>query len=244
MRCNRILKFLILNLNFAFLILNFNLSAHAWQFPMEVAAFRDNGEKVYNKLIAGIESGATDSFDNLWDTPALLSHPDDDSSLALRAYFIPQGGGGEAEKARLWKDIRGMTKGNTTWEITIDSVPAGKIVVVSWELPPGLLKAGERLVLKDDEAGADGQPIHTDVTQTSSYALISDSDKPKSLSLVYSKESTKSSGSGSGSAFGCGTIRGTHEGGPSDDGTAIPGIIVLFSPWIYIKLLRRLRSCQ
>ena len=43
--------------------------------------------KIYNRLVAGIEAGATDGFDNLWDAPALTASPDPEKKPVLRAYF-------------------------------------------------------------------------------------------------------------------------------------------------------------
>ncbi|MBI5756430.1 MAG: endonuclease domain-containing protein [Nitrospirae bacterium] len=240
-------------------------SVHAWQLPIEVATYTDKGDKVYNKLVAGIESSATDGFDNLWDTQALVTSPDMESQPMLRAYFTPppilppQGGeekgatiipsphligkagegkgGGGGVNLRLWKDTRGPVQGNTTWDITIDSVPPGKIVVISWNTPQGLLKAGERLVLNDSGVSDVGsQTVQTDVSQTSSYVYVSHSDEPRSLALVLSRESSNTSRSGGGSGFGCGTIK-LHDNRPSGGGTAALGIIALFSPLV-LRLLR------
>lgn len=235
-------NFYTLTCIFAFLFLIFNFSlAYAWKLPIEVAAVSDDGKKAYNKLVIGIESGATDGFDNLWDTPAILSHPDPNSPLVLRAYLEGQGGDGEPEMDRLWKDIRSTTsKGDTVWEIAVDSVPKGKAVDISWNVPQGLLKAGERLVLKDnDRIGTDGKPAETDMTWASSYSFVSESEEPKSLSLVLSKEAVNNSKSGSGSGFGCGTIR-PPEDGPSAGGrdTVDMSIIVLFLPLLFLRLTR------
>jgi len=235
MRRNGKCKFLILNLNFAFLIFNFSF-AHAWQVPVEVSAYRDNGEKVYNKLIIGVEPGATNNFDNLWATPALTSHPDPDIPLLLKAYLNSKGSG--KEDVKLWKDIRGVSKSDTTWDITIDSLPSGKAVIISWVSPFGMLKTGERLVLKDNEkVGDDDQPIETDITEASSYAFLSDEDGSRSLSVVFSKESTSGSKSGGGSGFGCGTVRFYNDAPPAG-GSAVIGIIILFSPVIFFRLIR------
>lgn len=223
--------------------------AFAWKMPIEVSTTTNDGERVYNKLVIGIETGATDGFDNLWDAPAMLSRPDPDNSMLLRAYITPtlslplegggkKGGGGEEETRYLWKDIRGAkSSGDTIWEVTIDSVPVGKSVVISWDVSPGLLKGGERFVLKDnDKVGADGEPIQIDISQTDSYTFVSAGDEPRSLSLVLSgKSANKSSGSGSG--FGCGTVK-SHRGGGHGGGRDVLSVIVLFLPVIILRLLR------
>ncbi len=229
---------------FLFLIFNFSM-AYAWKLPMEVTAVAHDGGKVYSRLVIGIESGATDGFDNLWDTPAILSHPDPDSPLVLRAYLEGQGGDEEAEMDRLWKDIRSTTStGDTVWEIAVDSVPKGKTVDISWNVPQGLLKAGERLVLKDnDRIGTDGKPAETDMTWASNYSFVSESEEPKSLSLVLSKEAVNNSKSGSGSGFGCGTVKPNNNGSANGGGDAF-SIVVLFFPLIFVRLLRGLCSSQ
>jgi len=224
----------------------FSHPIYAWQLPIEVATYTDKGDKVYNKLVAGMESGATDGFDNLWDTQALLTSPDPEDQPMLRAYFIPaislplDGGGskGGGVDQYLWKDTRGAVKGNTTWNITIDSVPPGKMVVLSWDTPDGMLKAGERLALKDnDSVDAGGQPVLTDVTQASNYVFVSDGEGPRSLALVLSRESSSTSHSGGGSGFGCGTVK-FQGNGPSDGGASAVGVIVLFLPLLILRLLR------
>src|SRR3972149_10899772 len=57
-------------------LLFFSQAAYAWKVPIEVVRQTAEGEKAFHKLVVGIESGATDGFDNLWDTPALLPQPD------------------------------------------------------------------------------------------------------------------------------------------------------------------------
>ena len=208
---------------------------YAWQFPIEVSTYNDNGAKVYNKLVAGSESGATDAFDNLWDAPALINSPDPENKPLLRAYFTPYHSQGSGFNT-LWKDIRGPVKGDTIWDMTVDSVPEGKNVIVTWTMPMGMLKPGERLVLRDnDKAGADANPVKTDISQTLSYEFISDGEGPRSLSLVLSKESSGSASSGSGSGFGCGTVK-SADNTPLDGGTSAVGIMVLLMPVVFFKL--------
>ena len=240
---NTWLKFYILICSFAFLFLIFifsldSTSAYAWKLPIEVSIGAENCEKVYNRLVVGIEPDATDDFDNLWDTPALTSRPDPDSPLVLRAYLNGKESVG-VETRPLWKDIRGAkTSGDTAWEITIGTVPQGKRVVISWDVPQGLFKKGERLVLKDNEkAGDDGEPIKTDMTQASNYEFVSNGEGSRSLSLVYSKDRQPS---GCGSGFGCGTIRSDKEA-PPDDGAAATSMVLLLLPIAVIKLIHLTR---
>ena len=210
-------------------------SVYAWQISLEVAAANHEEEKVYTKLVAGIEPDATNNFDNLWDTPALISSPDPETPSILRAYFTKELEA-DSGKKYLWKDIRGpVKKGDTLWHITVDSVPEGKNVVLKWEVPQGLLKTGERLVLEDnDRTDADGKPVDTDMIQTSSYEFVSTGEDPRSLSLVLSKEPVTHSRSGSGSGFGCGT---TKRHGPSQGGPDPIAILLLFSPLV-LRLFR------
>lgn len=215
-------------------------NAYAWKLPVEVAVTPDGGEKFYNKLVIGIESGATDAFDNLWDTPAMLSRPDLDNPLHIRAY-LNEDGSNPDDTRYLWKDIRGaaVQQKDVIWDITVDSVPLGNSVVVSWQFPAGLLKKGERLVLRDNDAvDSGGAPIEVDTTQSGSYTFESTGDAPKSLSLVLSSEPVKKSSNGGGSGFGCGTIR-PHRGDhfPGSGSVAI-NMIILFSPILFLRLLR------
>src|SRR3990172_4662370 len=126
-------------------------SVWAWKVPIEISTTGVDNIKRYNKVIVGIEPGATDDFDNLWDTPALISLSDPESPVLLRAYIQGRDAGEGAAKY-LWKDIRGAAAaGDTTWEITVDSVPAGRSVEVNWNVLRGVLKPGETLVMKDGE---------------------------------------------------------------------------------------------
>lgn len=232
---------------FAFLILVFNFfllspDACAWKVPIEVSTLSDKGEKVYNKLVVGKEQDATDGFDNLWDTPALDSHPDPDKPVILRAY-LRGNGNGAGGTSRLWKDIRGMgAEDETTWEMRIDSVPEGKSVVIRWDIPQGLFKAGERLLLKDNgRSGADGEAVQVDTAGETNYTYVSGGEDARSLSLVLSEEPASRSRSGSGSGFGCGTVK-PERGMPSDGGTVAPSVILLLSPLFFFKLLRLTRS--
>ncbi len=227
---------------FAFCILIFNFSsAYAWKLPLEVSTVADDGGKVYNRLVIGTEQGATEGFDNLWDTPALVSHPDPDNPVILRAFI---NGAGDGEMQRLWKDIREQIReGSTMWDITVDSVPEGKEIVVSWDILPGLLKNGERLVLRDNgNVGNDGQPMQVDVTRESDYVFVSGGEDARSLSLVLSKEPEKRSRSGGGSGFGCGTIKFQKDDDQPFNGSAAAGIIVLLSPFVFMRLLHKFRG--
>src|SRR3990172_7211609 len=136
----------ILRYSLAAVFISIGLSAvpsvQAWQLPVEVAVSSDKGEKTYIKMVVGLEKGATDGFDNLWDTPALTSHPDPDRALLLNAYI--HGKGSTVETGRLWKDIRGVEKsGSSEWVIKIALPPMGKMVSVKWSVPDGIFSAEE-----------------------------------------------------------------------------------------------------
>ena len=248
---NRNNPFYILICHFAFLFLIFNFSlAHAWKLPIEVATTADDGQRIYNRLVIGIEPDATDGFDNLWDTPAILSHPDPDNPLLLRAYFTlpsnllpPPNLPPYLWPPYLWKDMRGpKEKGDTTWEINVDSVPAGKPVVIRWGIPQGVLKTGEKLLLRDNgRLGAGVKSVQTEMIEGASYTFLPGDEGTRSLSLVLSRESEGSPSSGGGSGLGCGTIGSRKDGFPHD-GAVLINIIVLFLPLLFIKMLRLTRS--
>ncbi len=211
-------------------------SVQAWQLPVEIAVSSDTGDKTYIKVVVGLEKGATDGFDNLWDTPALVSHPDPDRDILLNAYV--HGKERKGETGRLWKDIRGVEKqGNTEWVIKIDPLPEGKVVSLQWTVPVGMFNAGERLVLKDNNnLDKDGKPAETNVLNEPGYEFNSDGGGEKTLSMVYSKDSSGSS-SGGGSGFGCGTVkdRGGDNGGR---GTIDIIALILFSSFI-LRFIRK-----
>ena len=214
------------------------LPAYAWKLPVEVATFSNNEDKVYSRLVIGIESGATDSFDNLWDTPALISHPDHDNPVYLSAYIIGAETGRD-NTSRLWKDIRGpIARGDTVWEIVVEAAPAGKPVVISWDQPQIVLKTGEKLILKDNgKSGHVGEKMLTDVSLASNYSYVSDGEEPRSLSLILSKESVDAPSSGGGSGFGCGTISSNRDK-PADRMTAVASTIILFLPVVIMRLVQ------
>jgi len=224
----------ILRFSFAAVIIGICLSAvpsvQAWQLPVEVAVSSDSGDKTFIKMVVGLEKGASDGFDNLWDTPALSSHPDPDRAVLLNAYI--HGKGGTGETGRLWKDIRGSERPvNTEWVITIAPVPAGKVVSVQWSVPDGMFSTGERLVLKDNGAiDKDSRPAETNVLAKQGYEFTSEGDGERTLSLVYSKDSSGASSGGGG--FGCGTVK-DRGGDSAGTGTIDIMVFILFSPFIF-----------
>lgn len=239
------MKYLVMFFSFAFLLLIFNFSsAYAWKLPLEVSTVSEDGKKVYNKLVIGIESGATDGFDNVWDTQALVSNSNSvsGSPSVLKAYLKNESEG-EEELRQLWRDIRGQgaNGSTTTWDIIVDSVPAGKSVVISWQVPQGVPGKGERLILKDNNTtGADEKPVQMDITQTSEYSFVSGEGEARYLSLSLTKPKKSSSKSSSG--FGCGTIKSQNN---DSDGGNWPGdasaILLLLSPLLFSRFIRLTR---
>lgn len=226
--------FLLSIIIFSFLILS--QPAFAWKIPVEISTTGDNGEKVYNKLVVGVEPDAMDGFDNLWDTRAMLSHPDQ-GKLILRAYLSSKDKKGN-ETNQLWKDIKGTTTGDKAWDINIESVPAGKSVGIKWDVPDVLITSGERLLLRDnDKTGLDGRPVEIDVTEEAIYSYISDGADTRSLTLTLSKEVKAKSKKGSSSGMGCGTIT-YGEKPPSNGSDAFLSMLLLLSPLFITKVIR------
>lgn len=234
-------KFYIFNFTFLILLSTFS-PAFAWKLPLEVSTVSDDGKKVYNKLVVGIESGATDGFDNLWDTPALVSNPDSNSPVLLRAYLKNDMEARE-DLHQLWKDVRGTAPNGsrTTWDITVESVPAGKPVLIKWEIPAGAISKGERLVLKDNnKPGTDNNPVQVDITQTSEYSFVTEEGDARFLSLTLTKP--KSSHSKSSSGFGCGTIKPDNNDSDSGNGMGgISAVLLLLSPLLLTRFIRLTR---
>lgn len=227
--------FLLSIIIFSLLILS--QPAFAWKMPLEVSTTMDDGETVYNKLYVGVEPDAMDGFDNLWDTPAMLSHPDHSKSASLRAYLSSKNEKG-VENRQLWKDIKGQSKGEKLWEINIESVSAGKSVFVRWEVPDDLLHSGDRLVLRDkDKTGVDGRPVETDVSEESGYSYISDGADTRTLTLTLSREVTTKRKSGSSSGLGCGTIT-TNNNGDTNNKNAALSMLLLLSPILIARFYR------
>ena len=109
-------------------------------------------------------------------------------------------------------------------------------MVLSWIMPQGMLTAGERLVLRDnDKVNVDGVPVETDVMQISNYMFVSDGEGPRSLSLVLSGGASESASSGGGSGFGCGTVKAAGNK-PPDRGASLPEIMLLLLPLVFLRL--------
>ncbi len=221
-------------------------AVYSWQLPLEVTVSGGNGEIIRSRLVAGVEKEATDGYDNLWDTPALITSPDPDSPVTLSAYFSrdinddlrPDLVSGNRY---LWKDIRGTAKaGDTVWHITLDSIPKGKNVTVKWDVPQGNLKANERLVLKDNgTAGTDSQPAVTDIMQASSYEFVSEGYGSRSMSLVLTTGRANDSNGGSWNGLGCGTIKTGRSNTSSWKNDSLVNLFLLFSPLFFWRFRRR-----
>ena len=221
---------------FAFCILIFNFSpAFAWKLPLEVSTISDDGKKVSNKLVVRIEAGATDSFDNIWDTQALVANSDPEAPALLRAYLKNDSEARE-DLRQLWKDIRGTspTGSSTTWDISVDSVPAGKSVVINWEVPPGAIKNGERLVLKDNN-----KPVQMDITQTSNYSYVAGEGETRTLTLTLSRPKSANNSVSSG-GFGCGTIK-PYNNDSTNGWSNAAAILLLLLPVFLLRFIRLTR---
>lgn len=239
---NKALIRVSLLLIFIFLIFNCP-SAFAWKLPLEISTVAEDGKKVSNKLVVGIEAGATDGFDYIWDTQALVSNPNPDNPAVLRAY-IKNDSAGREDLKQLWKDIRGTGNGgsSTTWDITVNSVSAGKSVDISWDIPPGALKDGERLVLKDNsKPGNDNKPVQIDITQSPGYSYVSGDGETRSLSLTLSRPKGNNNSHKGSSGLGCGTIKQNNNNDSADSRGSAAAILILFIPLAVLRFIRLTR---
>ncbi len=85
---------------------------------------------VHNYLVLGVDSTATDGFDNLWETPALFGG-------GIMAYF-PHDDWNRAQN-KFWRDIKSNDSGTTkTWPFIVDIDPDSSLLNsefrISWNV--------------------------------------------------------------------------------------------------------------
>lgn len=77
-----------------------------------------------NRLQAGIRDGATDGYDLLWDSPALLSPNGFNSFFYHPEWNLPS--------PYFWRDIKAFD-GTKVWEFTVNSTNGANIIIL-WDL--------------------------------------------------------------------------------------------------------------
>lgn len=142
-----------------------NQTPSGWQVTLNISVpdGAADGGVAYNRLVAGSEPTATNTFDNAWDIRAFLAGP-------VEAYFTHEGEVGYAVGSQaLWQDIREAVL-PAEWEIEVVA-EAGRTVTLSWTLPTAGVNCGSHQFSLWD---LDGQLGETDLCTTESLTYVSD----------------------------------------------------------------------
>ena len=126
-------------------------AAHATDWQVDITV---QSGSAHNRLVLGTDNTATSTYDNLWDSYALMSG-------SLRAYFPhPEW---VLTHQQYQRDIRAHNQGGTIdWDLQVDSDLSGTTHSISWDI--GSLPPDNTAVLIDN---ANGQ--QTDMRTTGSY---------------------------------------------------------------------------
>lgn len=207
-------------------------SSWAWKISFSISV---QGETDMAPLIlkAGLEPGATDGVDYLWDVSSFPPLPG--QVKQLNSYFLLPSDSSD-KSIKLMKDIRDINNDKAIWNIQIESIPPDREVHIGWDLSDPSDIHG-KLLLKDINTGTT-----VDLLNTSEYKFLSTQEGTRSIQIMYTKASSSSNPS-SGSGFGCGLIKGPEGEGPSGNNWNGPiGVLILFSPFMLKYLLRRRSS--
>ncbi len=144
-------KYLILSVLLLTLVILPHKAASApdWQVEINVSSGSS-----YNRLVLGADSTATNGYDAIWDTYALMGGD-------LEAYFPhPEWG---LMHQDFHRDIRAHAVGTTIeWPMTVNSTLINAGFIISWDL--SALPAGYPITLTDESTGQ-----QTDMRSASSY---------------------------------------------------------------------------
>lgn len=148
---HRVIFVLAILILFSISLENNIFAAPDWQVKLKVQS-----GNAYNNLILGTDSTATDGYDNIWDTYALLGGN-------LQAYF-PHPEWNMAH-TKFQRDIRAHAPGQTIeWQMTVEYTQTGSTFTISWDLSN--LPSNYPIILIDDSTN---QQI--DMRGSDSYAF-------------------------------------------------------------------------
>lgn len=111
-----------------------------------------------NRLQAGVRDGATDGYDLIWDSPALLS-PDGFNSF----FYHPEW---NSPSPFFWRDIKAFD-GIKVWEFTVNSANGANIIIL-WDLT--YVPAGEISLKLID---LDNPEVKIDMQMNNNYSFTS-----------------------------------------------------------------------
>ncbi len=126
-----------------------SVAAPDWQAEITVTS-----STAYNRLVLGTDSTATNGYDAVWDSYALMGGD-------IEAYF-PHTEWGLVHQS-FHRDIRAHAVGSTiTWPMTVNSTLSNTVFTISWDLAS--LPVAYPVTLTDDSTGQ-----QTDMRTVSSY---------------------------------------------------------------------------
>ncbi|MBI5193535.1 MAG: hypothetical protein HZA08_08865 [Nitrospirae bacterium] len=208
----------------------------AWQLTLDVSTSDPNSDTgtASNKLTIGTEQSATDTYDNAFDTVALLKGP-------IQAYLVhPEYA---AEQQKLWRDLRSDALPKE-WTIEVNSPVEGNTINIKWGLnaPDNL-----NFTLIDQDSNQE-----VGMRASSEYSYNSTPNSQKKFLLRVSENATVStSGGGNGisgnnssgtgtKGGGCGYIKNVVGDGeyPGASGSAALNMVILFTPLIWLTIRR------
>jgi len=232
---HKILNIIILSTILTFAITATSLAA--WQLTLDISTPDPNSDTgtAINKLTVGTDPTATDTYDNTFDTVALLKGP-------VQAYLAhPEYVPGQQ---KLWRDFRPDTFPKE-WTVEVYSPGEASAINIKWgiDAPNNLY-----FTLVDQDSKQE-----TIMTTSSEYSYNSAPNSQKNFLLRVSEKTGgdtvggsggNKGGSSSGGAAkgggGCGTIKnvGRDGGYPGGPGSAALNIVILFSPLIWLTTRR------
>lgn len=145
---NMLKQILIIILAFFSLINIASAGDPAWTVHMKVSVpdSRAADGTVWNHLIAGVQDGATDDYDSVWDTLAMVESDDPVQSMFTHG-TLPEDknndgiidnwncrsaeGGYDDYNCSLWRDIRGFEE-EKVWSFQVFSPVAGGTITIEW----------------------------------------------------------------------------------------------------------------
>lgn len=175
----------------------------------------------------GTEQIAIDTYNNAFDTVALLKGP-------IQAYIAhPEY---VAEQQKLWRDLRsdGFPK---EWTIEVNSPVEGNTITIKWGLNA---PANLNFTLIDQDSNQE-----VGMRASSEYSYNSTPNSQMTFLLKVSENTTVSTSAGNSSGTGptgggCGYIKNIvgNEGYPGSSGSAALNIVILFTPLIWLTIRR------
>ena len=213
----------------------------AWQLNLDVSTPDPNSDtgRATNKLTIGSDQTATDSYDNKFDTVALLKGP-------IQAYLAHPEYASEQQK--LWRDFR-SNEFPKEWLLEVNSQGEVNTVNIKWGVnaPDNLI-----FTLVDQD---NNQEIGMNASSEYSYNSTSNSQK-KFLLRVSENTAVNTSGGANGNSGvsnagggtkggGCGYIKdigGNNSRLPGGPGSAVLNMTILFAPLIWLTTRKTILS--